>query len=152
MIISKKGTNQRTVSIEESFRAPKEKVFKAWTTPDSLKKWFMAEEGVVVQDAKVDLQVGGAYFIEVIYPGYDPTSIDGEFIHVLVPNELEYTWLTPVLNGKTTKVEVSFVDQEQGSKILLSHGEFENEEQMKLHIEGWTGCLGNLHEYLNSLI
>jgi len=110
----------------------------------------MADEGVVVTDAKVELQVGGTYLIEVVFPGFDPTAIDGAFLKVIIPDMLEYTWLTPVLNGNITKVEVAFLDQERGSKIHLSHGEFENEDQMKLHLDGWTGCLGKLHEYLKT--
>lgn len=148
MIITKKGIKENIITIEETFRAPREKVFKAWTTPDSLKKWFMADKGVIVKDAEVNLEVGGDYFINVVYPGYDPTSIDGSFQKVKIPERLEYTWLTPVLNGKTTIVEVSFINQEKGSKIQLSHGEFQSEEEMKLHIEGWKGCLGKLHEHL----
>ncbi len=65
MIITKKGATGSTIKIEETFRAPREKVFKAWTTPESLKKWFMADEGVVVTDAKVELQVGGTYLISL---------------------------------------------------------------------------------------
>jgi hypothetical protein len=42
-------------------------------------------------------------------------------------------------------VDVAFHDMEQGSKILLSHGEFENENEMQLHIHGWK-------EYLSRLI
>ncbi len=148
MIITKKGTKESTIQIEESFRAPKDKVYKAWTTPDILKKWFMADEGVVVKRVNLNLQVKEPYFIEVIYPGYDPTSIHGEFLKIETNEKLEYTWLTAVLNGKTTKVIVIFKDHNQGSKIHLSHGEFETEEEMKLHIDGWKACIHKLHEYL----
>ena len=148
MIITKKGASDNILEVEESFRAPKEKVFKAWTTPESLKKWFMADEGVIVKDAEVNLHVQGTYFIKVVFPGFDPTPIEGEFIKVEIPSALEYSWTTPVLNGRITKVDVVFLDQEQGSKILLSHGEFENEAEMKLHLDGWVGCLGKLHELL----
>lgn len=148
MIITKKGATENIIVIEENFRAPKAKVFKAWTTPESLKKWFMAEEGAVVKDAEVNLLVDGTYFINVAFRGYDPTSINGKFLKVSIPSALEYTWTTPVLKGKITKVEVKFLDREQGSKIYLSHGEFENENEMQLHIDGWKGCLSRLDEYL----
>ncbi len=150
MIITKKGAKENTIVIEENFRASREKVFKAWTKPESLKKWFMADEGVVVQDAMVDLHVDGKYFIQVLFPGFDPSSIHGKFLKVEDSEHLEYTWLTEVLNGRTTLVSVQFINLEQGSKIHLSHGEFENEQEMKLHIDGWKGCLSQLHTYLKS--
>lgn len=151
MIIAKKGSTESTIEVEEFFRAPKEKVFKAWTTPESLKKWFMVDEGVTVKNAKIELHVGGNYLIEVVFPGFDPTPIDGAFLKVVIPDLLEYTWSTPVLKDRITKVEVAFFEQETGSKIHLMHGEFENEEQMNLHIEGWKGCLGQLHEFLKAI-
>jgi len=148
MIITRKGATESIIAIEEIFRAPKEKAFKAWTTPESLKKWFMADEGVIVTDAKVDLKIGGAYLIEAKFPGYDPTPIDGNFLKVLIPERLEYTWLTPVLNGRKTLVAVEFINHGNGSKIHLNHGEFANKKEMKLHLKGWEACLGKLQEYL----
>lgn len=150
MIITKKGTKESIIQIEENFRAPKEKVFKAWTKPESLKKWFMADEGVIVTDVEVNLHVGGTYFFETVFPGYNPTKIDGEFLKVEIPDMLEYTWLTPVLNGRTTKVDVAFQDAERGSKILLSHREFENQEEMELHIHGWKECISRLTLHLEN--
>ena len=42
----------------------------------------MAGEGVVVTDVEVNLHVGGTYFIEAVFPCYEPTKIDGEFLKV----------------------------------------------------------------------
>lgn len=149
MIITKKGPIESTIQVEESFRAPRTKVFKAWTNPESLKKWFLAAEDVVVDQAKVDLKVGGEYFINAIFPGFDPIPISGKFILVDIDDQLQYSWLTPALNGRMTKVEVHFEDEQQGSKIVLTHGEFKNEEEMQLHIDGWKACLRKLHQLLN---
>ncbi|MFY0598156.1 MAG: SRPBCC domain-containing protein [Cyclobacteriaceae bacterium] len=151
MIITKKGATESIIHIEETFRAPREKVFKAWTKPVSIKKWFMADEGVIVTDVEVNLRVGGTYFIEAAFPGYDPTKIDGEFLRVEQPTALEYTWLTPVLKGRKTKVDVTFEDSGNGSKIRLSHGEFEDENEMQLHIHGWKECLSRLSDYLGNM-
>jgi len=150
MIIRKKGPQQQTIQIEEHFRASREKVFKAWTDPESLKKWFLAEDNVVVQDVSLELSVGGHYEIKVIYPGYAPTPISGEFMKIRIPETLEYSWHTPVLGEKKTKVEVHFSDLEKGSCIHLTHGEFATAEEMQLHIEGWKGCLTQLQTYLNT--
>lgn len=148
MNISTKGLDNRTIYIEEIFRAPYDKVFKAWTTPESLKKWFLAEDGVTVINAELDLEVGGSYLIEVLYPGYEPSKISGEFLEVKKPNSLEYTWLTPVLNGRKTKVDVEFIALDSGSKIQLTHGEFNTTEEMQLHIDGWKGCIRQLSKFL----
>jgi len=148
MIITSKGDFENTIALEETFRAPKDKVFKAWTTPDSLKKWFMAEDGVTVTDVNLALEVDGAYSIKVIFPGDFASSIDGNFIKVAINEALEYTWTVPQMEGRQTYVDVTFRDLEQGSKINLSHGKFKSEEELQLHFDGWTGCIRKLHEYL----
>lgn len=149
MIITQKGnTNSSEILIEQNFRAPREKVFKAWTKPESLKKWFMADEGVIVNNAAVDLQVGGSYFIETIFPGYDPSKIEGSFQLINTPSSLQYSWITPILNGRFTQVNVEFLEAEKESIIKLSHKTFLNENEMKLHLEGWRGCLNKLTQFL----
>ncbi|MBO6516118.1 MAG: SRPBCC domain-containing protein [Bacteroidia bacterium] len=150
MILTQKGKAERVIVLEETFRASSDKVFKAWTKPESLKKWFMAGEGVTVLEAQVDLQLGGRYQLDVQYPGYDASSITGEFLLVKQSEELSYTWLTEVLQGRTTQVDVRFEDLDTGSKITLTHAVFLNEHEMQLHIEGWKGCIGRLHQFLDS--
>jgi len=148
MILRKTCPHESTIQLEEVFRAPREKVFKAWTTPESLKKWFLAEEGVAVEDVEINLYIKGSYFIQVRYPGFDSTSIKGKFLQVNTTQYLEYTWLTPALKGKITTVEVSFEVLDQGSKLFLSHGEFANKDEMNLHIKGWKECIKHLHGFL----
>jgi len=150
MYISKKGEFNQTIVLEEQFRAPREKVFKAWTQAESLRKWFMADDGVVVTDAFVDLRYEGPYFIEVLFPGNQPSRIDGQFLRVDINEELQYTWIVPLLKGRKTMVNVSFMEHEMGSMIILEHGEFEDENELQLHLEGWKGCIGKLHDFLAS--
>ena len=49
-----------TLSLEREFNAPAARVFKAWTDPDVLMKWFVPE-GVVCESAHVDLRGGDTY-------------------------------------------------------------------------------------------
>jgi len=148
MNITTQGKFDETIVLEETFRAPRDKVFKAWTKPEALKNWFMADDSVTVTDAQVELREGGPYYIEVKFPGYDPSRIEGEFLLVKTNDKLAYTWLTPPLQGRKTKVEVRFEALDKGSKIYLTHGEFKTEEELQLHLDGWKGCIGKLQEYL----
>lgn len=49
-----------TLRVARSFAAPREKVFRAWTDPEELKKWF-GPVGYSTLIAEVDLRVGGKY-------------------------------------------------------------------------------------------
>lgn len=151
MNLNRVAEDTRIVHLIEEFRAPRDRVFKVWTEPGLLRKWFMAEDGWTVTAAEVDLQVGGAYHLSVS-PGEGDSdmAIDGVFRVVQNPDYLEYTWLVAVLKGRETLVQVRFIELESGSKIDLSHGVFESAEERQLHLDGWTGCMRRLHILLQS--
>ena len=46
------------ILITREFAAPRHLVYKAWTTPELIKRWWSGEQGKVTL-ADVDLQVGG---------------------------------------------------------------------------------------------
>jgi uncharacterized protein YndB with AHSA1/START domain len=67
------------------FNAPKHLVYKAWTTPELIKRWWAGDRGVVTV-AEVDLRVGGAFrYAMDANPGFE-VAFRGEFREV-VPNE-----------------------------------------------------------------
>jgi uncharacterized protein YndB with AHSA1/START domain len=48
------------ILITREFEAPKHLVYKAWTTPELIKRWWSGERGTVTS-AEVDLRVGGRW-------------------------------------------------------------------------------------------
>ena len=153
MNLSFSGEFDNTIHIEESFRAPRDKLFCVWTEPDHLKNWFMAEDGFVVTSAEVNLHMNGVYRLGVTAnPGAQEMEISGEFRKIVKPEVLNYTWMVAVLEGKETLVKVKFAESGTGTKIDLIHGVFDTSEQTRLHAEGWTGCIEHLNQYLSSEI
>jgi len=53
-------TDITEIRIEKVFDAPREMVWKAWTEPEMIKKWW-GPEGFTAPSAKIDLKVGGKY-------------------------------------------------------------------------------------------
>jgi uncharacterized protein YndB with AHSA1/START domain len=54
--------SDRDLVISRIINAPREKVFKAWTDPELLKKWF-APSPWTIAVAEVDVRPGGANLI-----------------------------------------------------------------------------------------
>ena len=52
--------DDKAIVITRIFDAPREKVWKAWTTPSLIKKWW-GPEGFSAPSIKIDLKVGGKY-------------------------------------------------------------------------------------------
>ena len=89
------GTSSRTarvtlptdeqILITREFDAPKHLVYKAWTTPELVKRWWSAKRGEVTI-AEIDLRVGGRWRYVMVADGGVEVGFRGEFREI-VPNE-----------------------------------------------------------------
>jgi len=73
------------VQITREFDAPKHLVYRAWTTPELIRRWWAGERGVVTV-VEVDLRVGGAWRYVMTANGGFEVAFRGVYREV-VPNE-----------------------------------------------------------------
>jgi uncharacterized protein YndB with AHSA1/START domain len=73
------------ILITREFDAPKELVFKAWTTPELVKRWWSGKRGEVTL-AEIDLREGGAWRYVMNADGGGEVAFHGEYREI-VPNE-----------------------------------------------------------------
>jgi uncharacterized protein YndB with AHSA1/START domain len=75
----------RQILITREFAAPRHLVYKAWTTPELIKRWWSGQRGEVTV-AEVDLRVGGMWrFVMVANRGFE-VGFHGEYREI-VKNE-----------------------------------------------------------------
>jgi uncharacterized protein YndB with AHSA1/START domain len=73
------------ILITRDFDAPKHLVYKAYTTPDLVRRWWSGKRGQVTS-AEIDLRVGGTWrYVMVANEGFE-VAFHGEYREV-VPNE-----------------------------------------------------------------
>ena len=73
------------ILIEREFNAPRHLVYKAYTTPDLIKRWWSGDRGEVTL-AEVDLRVGGRWrYVMTANPGFE-VGFHGKYREI-VPNE-----------------------------------------------------------------
>ena len=73
------------ILITREFDAPKELVYKAWTTPELVKRWWHANRGEMTA-CEIDLRVGGGWrYVLVTTDGFE-VGFHGEYREI-VPNE-----------------------------------------------------------------
>jgi len=73
------------ILITREFAAPKHLVYKAWTTPELVKRWWSSEYGDMTV-ADIDLRVGGRWrYVMVREDGFE-VAFHGEYREI-VPNE-----------------------------------------------------------------
>jgi len=91
MQVTSNGTATLTLPTDEQilitreFDAPKHLVYKAWTTPELVRRWWHAKRGEVTV-AEIDLRVGGKWrYVMVADDGFE-VGFHGEYREI-VPNE-----------------------------------------------------------------
>jgi uncharacterized protein YndB with AHSA1/START domain len=87
----------KTFVISRTVNAPRELVWKVWTDPDHLQKWF-GPKGVTMPNCTMDFRVGGSFFYTMHNP--DGTEMSGKWI---------FTEITP---PERIAVTSSFTDRE----------------------------------------
>jgi uncharacterized protein YndB with AHSA1/START domain len=73
------------ILITREFDAPKHLVYKAWTTPELVRRWWSARRGEMTV-AEIDLRVGGKWRYVMVATGGFEVAFRGEYREI-VPNE-----------------------------------------------------------------
>ena len=73
------------ILITREFDAPKELVYKAWTTPELAKRWWHANRGEMTV-CEIDLRIGGAWRYVMVTPDGLEVAFHGEYREI-VPDE-----------------------------------------------------------------
>jgi uncharacterized protein YndB with AHSA1/START domain len=91
MAMTSSGTATVTLPTDEQilitreFDAPKHLVYRAWTTPELVRRWWTAKRGQMML-AEIDLRVGGTWRYVMVAKGGFEVGFHGEYREI-VPNE-----------------------------------------------------------------
>src|SRR6478672_7646719 len=75
----------REIHIVRQFDAPRDLVWKAYTTPELVRRWWHAGRGEITV-CEIDLRVGGTWRYAMDAPGLGEVGFHGEYREI-VPNE-----------------------------------------------------------------
>ena len=128
-----------TLRLTRTFTAPREKVFRAFTDPETLKRWW-GPPGYDTPSAEIDLRVGGRYrFAMRKLPDGPILYLAGTYREVRPPERLVFTWrweAEPELGD--TLVTLEFRDAGGGTEVILTHELFPSQKARDDHSRGWS--------------
>jgi uncharacterized protein YndB with AHSA1/START domain len=140
------------ILITREFDAPKHLVYKAWTTPELVRRWWSGERGEMTH-AEIDLRVGGMWRYVMIADGGFEVAFHGEFREI-VPNERIVS--TEVFEGLPVEdpdaeaslntLTLTEVDGRTTLTVLVQH---KNKEGRDGHIN--SGMEGGMQEAMDRL-
>jgi len=142
-----------TFRLRRKFTAPRENVFRAWTDPELLKRWW-CPDGWAPAEIEVDVRVGGAYRIGMRRNGGGrPIYAYGSFLEVQMPERLVYTWHweNAFEQMPQTRVTVHFVESGGATEVVLIHDQLPEIGICLRHRSGWLAAWERLERSLRAL-
>ncbi|MFQ5912546.1 MAG: SRPBCC domain-containing protein [Nitrospinota bacterium] len=145
-----KTASENAVFIQRTFKLPRERVFRAWTDAEEMKKWFAPSDDFTIPAAEVDLRVGGKYRIAMKSPDGNMNVAVGTYKEVRPPEKLAFTWTWAEggMDVGESLVTVEFRERGGETEVSLTHELLPTDEARQAHSEGWNGCLGRLETSL----
>jgi uncharacterized protein YndB with AHSA1/START domain len=136
--------------VRRTIRAPRERVFAAWTEARHLIAWWGPNTGVTCPSAEIDLRVGGRYRIANRFPDGRLLWIVGEFEVVEPPSRLVFSWQVGTQPARAERVRVEFEAHGAATEVLVTHERIADATTRAGHEQGWVGCLDGLARYSES--
>ena len=149
---SPQPTFETTLRLSRTYPAPREEVFRAWTDPKALERWFAPDSEFVTKVPILELRPGGRYRVEM-RKGDANHVVVGEYREVRPPEKLVFTWKWEVsemaVGLEDTIVTLEFHDRGQATELILIHEKLATVEEREKHEHGWKGCLDQLARYIS---
>ena len=148
-VSSLKRGEKPELTISRSFAAPRELVFKAWSSAEHMKRWF-SPEGCSVPEATVDFRPGGVCEICMRLPDGQDFWSKGQYIEIAPPQRLVFESAV-IVNGErkfTARTTVTFDVEGVGTRMTVRQAyeifdpAFQN--AVEGSAEGWRTTLDKL--------
>jgi uncharacterized protein YndB with AHSA1/START domain len=134
-------------------------VFRCWTEPDLLKRWF-APVPLTTPIAEVDLRVGGSNMIVMKAPDGQEIPCPGTYLEIVADKKLAFTdaytgdWVPR--EGKPFMTAVITFEDEDGKTRYTARVRHWTYEDLKTHEtmgfhQGWAQCADQLEALAKTL-
>ncbi|CAM3996946.1 SRPBCC family protein [Roseateles saccharophilus] len=132
------------VRFDRHYPVAVEKVWRAWTDPQALSRWFFAGRPGAVVEAEIDLRVGGRYRILTRLPDGETHDVGGEYLEVLPQRRLVFSWAWRSTPERVSRVSLDFVAEDGGTALHFVHDRFFDDEACANHECGWRPAIDKL--------
>ena len=147
------ATADRELTLTRLFDAPRERVFKAWTDPEEIARWW-GPQGFTTTALAMDIRPGGAYRASMRSPEGTLHCRQGVYREIVPPERIVFTFAWEGATGDLgheTVVTVSFAEHGGKTLLTLTQGVFETVAACDDHRRGWTSCLERFAGYLAAI-
>lgn len=131
------------ISVETTVAAPIEHVWRAYTTPEDIKKWNAASDDWHTTTATVDLRVGGTFSSRMeAKDGSMGFDFAGTYTKIV-----EYTLIEYSFGDRSARVE--FTDSPNGVRVRVTF-DSEPTHSVEQQRDGWLAILSNFTRHVEA--
>ena len=138
---------ERTIVIERELNAPRELVWRVWTDPDEVAKWWGPEHFTTPREKiEFDLKAGGVCRLTMVGPDGEEYASDGHFGVVEPPERLSFGEKVtehPMIESGETTIEFVALD-ERRTKVVVTSRMVCAEDMTGMAEAGWASQLEKL--------
>ncbi|MFD4840529.1 SRPBCC domain-containing protein [Achromobacter sp. NPDC058515] len=144
-------TSPLELRLQRRFDAPVERVWRAWTDPQALMRWFGPAETRQVLMAETDVRVGGAYQVGFATEDGREHHASGRYQEVEPQRRLVFTWAWRDTPEETSLITLEFTPAGTGTDLAFLQTPFVDQATRDGHEHGWSGAMDRLADHLASL-
>jgi len=137
-----------SLTIVRRLRAEPEKVWRALTQPEALKRWFAPADDYTALVAETDLRVGGRFHLVVKAPDGEEHDLSGIYREIVPGRKLVHTWAWKSTPERESLVTIELRAVDSGTELTLRHEQLHDDEARDRHQHGWNACLARLERFV----
>jgi uncharacterized protein YndB with AHSA1/START domain len=140
-----------SLTLSRSYPVAPEKVWRAWTDPEAIKRWW-GPGNEPVSLAELDVRVGGRFRIVFGGPEGKAHECAGVYREVVPNRKLVFTWAWPNSTPeRESLVTITLRAAGKGTELVFLHEQFFDETIRDDHKRGWSGALDKLERFLQDI-
>jgi uncharacterized protein YndB with AHSA1/START domain len=121
------------ILITRAFDAPKHLVYKAYTTPELVKRWWSADMGAMTV-AEIDLRIGGGWRYVMIADGGFEAAFHGEYREIMQNERIVCTEFFEGMPGAAGALNIVDFTETGGRTTLTMLVQHDTKENRDAHI------------------
>jgi uncharacterized protein YndB with AHSA1/START domain len=147
-IMTGKASEKFILEIKRLIKAPRDRVYAAWTDPAQLRQWF-GPENIQTHDLVADARVGGKFRWDLSNPEGEKMTCRGEYRELQPGKKIVFTWQwedDEDWKNHISIVTVELSDHDGDTELRLMHEQLPNKESRDGHTGGWNSALDKLEK------
>jgi uncharacterized protein YndB with AHSA1/START domain len=137
------------LEISHVYDASPEAVFKAWTEPEQVARWW-APEGISIppESIVIDAQVGGRFELTMVDPSGNSYDLRATYVELVEPELIVMrSEPIPAAGIAETQTRVTFEAEGDGCRMTIADGPY-TDEVIGNTEAGWRSLVANLEGLL----